>query len=315
VGELIMKINRATIATSLGTCISWVEKEPMAVIAIDGGFASQLLRYAMGNELKKRGYHVAYDITWYDECGKSVDGKNDRIFRLTECFDKLEFPVVEASEVSRYKKFYNCELNGKAKKIFDNKRVKEPFYVPGKTILTELFLDYRDLFDFSKFPYLMNEKSKTLYKEIQDRKSHKERVIGVHVRRGDMSKTGHYWNVLTGEYYITVIKKIATANDVFYFFSEDLDWVVDNIVKNIDITYRMVDTKDKEYIDFFLFSLCDILIEGQSSWSERAMFFNNDGNKKLYVSEKHYRDESFYNNRYGIGSTEIIKLEDNMYVH
>ncbi len=303
---------RSKIATRLGPLMGFFEKEPVGIVRIDGGFSSQLLRYAIGYKLSSQGYDIEYDLTFFEDVGKSIDGKDDRIFRLKECFPYLEIKEAEKDKVERYKKFYDCDLNKKALKLIRGEMIKMPFYVSGMTALTGIAGDYKKIFDFSSIQRLMSEEAKESYRTILEKKK-ENTIVGVHVRRGDMTATGHYWKVLTGNYFIKIINRIKNERTFFVFFSEDFEWVRSNILSGIDVPYLLVDQKNKEYIDFYLYSLCDILVASQSSWGKRAMFFNDNEKRKLILPEKEGTDITAMEELYGVNRVEIEKLSPDMY--
>jgi hypothetical protein len=99
----------------------------------------------------------------------------------------------------------------------------------------------------------MNELNKHFLQKI----CKSEHSVGVHVRRGDMTKEGYYWRVLSPEYYIKAMELFP--NSTFYFFSDDMNWVEKNIICCVPhLQCEKVDcnTDDQGYLDLALLVNC-----------------------------------------------------------
>jgi len=101
--------------------------------------------------------------------------------------------------------------------------------------------------------------------------------IGVHIRRGDFVRLN--W-ALPEDYYYTEVKNLsARENAKFFVFSDDLEWCKNNMKelgfsdKNTVFVDGNYDYKNN-YIDMQLMSMCNVIIEGASSFSYLASLLN-----------------------------------------
>ena len=112
-----------------------------------------------------------------------------------------------------------------------------------------------------------------------------ENSVALHVRRGDYIYSEYI--LLTQNYYSQAIEYIKrnVKNPVFYIFSNDLNWVKENI--KIDANYVYVDWTKKDYEDLQLMSNCKHFINANSSFSWWGSFLSKNKNKIIIVPDKH----------------------------
>lgn len=68
---------------------------PEFFLKLDGGISSQMHFYLVGEYLRQNGdYPLRYDLTWYEECAKDLDGCHNRNFDLLRLCPDLQFPKV-----------------------------------------------------------------------------------------------------------------------------------------------------------------------------------------------------------------------------
>jgi hypothetical protein len=149
-------------------------------------------------------------------------------------------------------------------------------YYYGYWINPGWFNRYRDVFlkEFA-FKPITDEKNKQYENDIKNTLS-----VGVHIRRGDFVRLG--WTV-KDEYYHSAVTQLNKINKdiVFFVFSDDLEWCKENKTqlgfrkKNTVFVEGNYDYKNN-YIDMQLMSMCDILIEGASSFSYLASLLNQN---------------------------------------
>lgn len=254
----------------------------LMIVMVDGGFCSQLVKYALGEFLKKNlGVQLKYDISWFDANGMDCDGKNKRELQIKKVFPDIDFKIATKEEIKQAKD-NNCFINPNPYKFCPELlNLKTPAYIDGyyenivylnqvKEIL------YRNL-DFSKLP--LNVKNKNILKKIKDSKY----SCAVHVRRGDFVNLGLAF--LTPNYYANAIKKIqeVTGKPVhFFFFSNDMNYVRENILSLCpDIDYTIVDVNDNDtgYLDLYLISTCNAQIASNSSFGFWGAFLNKNDNR------------------------------------
>lgn len=122
--------------------------------------------------------------------------------------------------------------------------------------------------------------SSELRKMIQNRGS-----VAVHVRRGDYIKAGR---VLPMAYYARARKIVEQSVDdpLFLIFSDDYEWVKNNIKWGRSAVYvdEVCDLEDYEQL--FLMSRCHSQIIANSTFSWWAAWLNQDSEKTVIVPER-----------------------------
>lgn len=252
-----------------------------AHVTIKGGIGNQLFQYAFGENIKKKwNCEVLYNVDWFDSFGSDTP----RVLALFELFNFDTFKSYNleilqsryaSSLLNRFTKFHGKEF--RVEKDFNfsesyqempNKRVKEIFftgywqsgnYFMGiENDLRKKLLEYKK--NFHQF-YLMEKILNTT------------NSTSVHIRRGDYvtNKAAKItFASCSSNYYINAINKInQMTNDYgkFFIFSDDIEWVKNNITvgKNavyIDSQYGLSDLDE-----LFLMSICKNHIIANSSFS------------------------------------------------
>lgn len=110
--------------------------------------------------------------------------------------------------------------------------------------------------------------------------------IAVHVRRGDYANnpvTTAYHGLYPMDWYIKAAREMEKSlHDVHYFvFSDDYDWVINNLKLEAPCTFIKPSPDGKEAQDLYLMSCCKHNITANSSYSWWAAWLNANPNKKV----------------------------------
>lgn len=253
-----------------------------------------MFQFAYYRYLQTLGYEMKFDI--YSPSSKSHNGFE--LFKI--------FPNIPKSNVLPYIKARPYFLYGDIlKKIFKiNKTtdggndVLNPVITPDKVWLRGFWQTYkymnaindRLLADFTFVPFSDSRNIETA-KEIMSSES-----VSIHVRRGDYLKpririvSG---NICTTEYYneaISIIKE-KVANPRFFVFSNDIEWVK----QNLDIpeaVYVNNNNNENSFRDMQLMSLCKHNIIANSSFSWWGAWLNRNSGKVVIAPKKWFHNES-----------------------
>lgn len=290
------------------------ENNNTVVMCISGGFADQIRMYLVAKSLEKF-YHkkIFYDISWYEIDGMDFDKKNKRYFEFKNIFYDIEFNLANTDQIYLSKKnnFINCwyELHksGNVLKILETFNNEKTLYMEGvlalthqkyiiQTDKTKMYIDntfkmlnYSDLhLNFDKyFIPKLDEKNKEIYNDIINNKN----TIACHTRRTDYVNY-YYYDDLDFDYYkkaFEIIKNRVNGKIKIFFFSDDLNWVKENIVSHIQnmYDYKIVDvnTNEKGYFDFYLISKCQYQIASSGNFCKVAYEFNEFKDKILITPE------------------------------
>jgi hypothetical protein len=114
--------------------------------------------------------------------------------------------------------------------------------------------------------------------------------VSIHVRRGDFSKNpeiSEFHGTLEKEYYLAAINLVRSKieNPVFYFFSDDIDWVKENLsIPNA--SYLSGSITKNHFEDLYLMSQCKHNIIANSSFSWWGAWLNENPGKLVIGPKK-----------------------------
>jgi len=154
------------------------------------------------------------------------------------------------------------------------------------------FVDYQNEIkkDFS-FKYPPSKRNQSIIDIIS-----KHNSVSIHIRRGDyLLGNNLFYHWICGlDYYYDAISFIMShlKSPLFFFFSDDMDWVKENF-KNIKNSYY-VDRNiwKNSYEDMRLMSLCKHNIVANSSFSWWWAWLNNNKNKIVIAPKKWFNQKN-----------------------
>lgn len=239
------------------------------IIKFDGGICSQIAFWALAKEISENGCGVKYDLSWYNENGKDMDGVHARNFDLPLIFPSYTFQVASDAEIYLYQKRY-C-FNG-----VSLHNINAPAYLGGYYDRWPLVLKYREqiraLFQPDRAFFSSDLVS------ISESIRLSSNSCAVHIRRGDLSVFNPvYGEPIKEEYFLNAIRLIdqLSPSTNFLLFSDEPDWVAKNIVPNIPkgLSFKLMSANDssKGYLDLYLMCQCNHFIASQGSLAKYAM--------------------------------------------
>ena len=125
----------------------------------------------------------------------------------------------------------------------------------------------------------------------------KNNSVSMHIRRGDylLKANQQLFAECSLQYYIAAVREVLTRveNPVFYVFSNDVNWVKDNLVKVFDkgTEFVFVDNSaltKSPVADLYLMSLCKSNIIANSTFSWWGAWFNNNPHKIVIAPKNWY---------------------------
>jgi hypothetical protein len=267
----------------------------MIYVNITGGLGNQLFQYAFARRIQKdTGERIClniYELEKYD---------NKRSF----CLDK--YKLINNTIVSRTKLPWYVHRRSICSKLL--RRISpQMFYLFGKLKNSYIwYQSYRnEIFPVSskKDIYIggywqdpiysmpaigeirkdleINEKlSEHIYELVQEINANIS--VCVHIRRGDY--IGSPYEVCTKEYYLNAINEVKKSdpNAIFYIFSDDPQWVKNNMP---DEQCIRIQENNEAYIDLFVMSKCKHFIISNSTFSWWAQYLGNYDKKKVYAPQ------------------------------
>jgi hypothetical protein len=277
-----------------------MEKDNVLVVPFIGGFGNQIFEYVFYMWLKSNypDKKVYADLSYY------IKFKPHNGFELTKVFPKIKIDILSARESFRVNKELPMVYGGPGKHKANalRKAINRSFFgnrpniyfneennfgvmavrtaiEEGKRVLSGYWQDveyYLDVLDVLSDTLVFAERPKLLFED----EIRLENAVSVHVRRGDYVGTSRMQE--TGDnYYKKAVEYISekVENPVFYFFSDDPDYVQKNFdwLDNIVIV-RGNNTSDSGN-DMYLMSLCKHNIIANSSYSTWAAYLNGNPEK------------------------------------
>jgi hypothetical protein len=123
-------------------------------------------------------------------------------------------------------------------------------------------------------------------------------AVSVHVRRGDYvtnPRTNSVHGTCPPEYYDRAIAYISerVTSPVFFIFSDDPDWLEDNLTFNYEHYFISHNTGPYSYNDMQLMSLCRYHIIANSSFSWWGAWLNPDNDKIVIAPDRWFLMDKF----------------------
>jgi len=271
----------------------------MVTVYIGAGLANRMFQYAFALYLQNKGLHVDIDEHTFKPRYDFEDTKLANVFAgidlpetpLNKMSYKPYFPTW-LSKLYRgrfYKAYrYLLEYLKPDKRYIERyrltyepniyKRASKDCYYNGFWITHKYFQPYeKDIRRAFVFKDFVSEKNKIIAQRIQQ-----ENAVAVHFRK-NIDYINGPGKECTVSYYLKAIQYIKdhTENPKFYFFSDNWEWVRQNIGDKVD--YTAVDwnppTGPESHCDMQLMSLCKHNITANSTYSWWAAYLNDNPEK------------------------------------
>lgn len=293
------------------------EEKEKIVVYMDGGLASQMTSYVFALSLREKGHDPCFDLSWFNRFGRDRLLMN-RVFgiELKECKKLGRYALYNSGNpiaiLIRKSKLINfLILIGIIPKIYFTVKPRYYGYKFSVNNVDKIlaqnpksyfwghwaFSDYiennkefvRKVFSF---PEIVDEMNSGYLEEIRGTNS-----VSIHVRKGDFLKYPKVFRNLSFSYYHKAVDLIKTRVDspVFYIFSNDIEWCMENI-KNMGLSlgesvFVSGNSGKNDFIDMQLMSNCKHNIVANSGFSLWAGFLNNYKEKIVVAPKEGYTED------------------------
>lgn len=287
----------------------------MKIVNVIGGLGNQMFQCAFAIALQetRKNEIVKLDISHYNGYGLHNGFEVTRIFN---------FPLEIATKEEIKKLTYyipNYKLSRLARRLLPKKNteyiepleksymydpiallVKGDCYIEGYWMSPHFFDFCRDaVLDAFKFK-AFNTKENLEYEKLLLA----DNSISIHIRRGDYLKASNFIGICTLDYYRTAITeaKKVIKNPVFFIFSNDQEWCINNlkdIIGENEIHFITNNIGNESYRDMHLMSLARCNILANSSFSWWGAYLNRRNNQIVYTPKKwvnNFNDKDTYIN-------------------
>lgn len=273
----------------------------MDIVRFAGGLGNQMFQYALVEALRNRGRKVKGDLGFYKKRPKSA------AYLLQDIFPNICLEYVSDDEFEAVNQdWQKIKKGGNIKEFCDNYAQrffwvedisKEPCTYQANIFLTKnctfvgywqtekYFKDIKEIliqrFEFEPINPELRQLGESLSKDS---------YVSVHVRRGDyLLYPNVYGEICTKDYYLRAINYVRERepSSKFIFFSDDLDWVRENLV----VLSAIYCSKDmfyqyEDWYDMYLMSRCRHNIIANSSFSWWGAWLNQSKEKLVITPKK-----------------------------
>ena len=273
--------------------------EPDEIITIiDGGLGSQMSQYAMGQEIQRiTGINVSYDLSWYENNGKDINGIENRLYEIEKIFLNITVRKASKNKCKIYETLFNKKKNDVHVQNLDeifSLSPSPPMYLGGY-YNTLKFAEYcmDNLRKSFSFNLSLNDKNKEMLENIL----REEISIAVQIRLGDYNDTSGYISALPQYFHkaINNIVKIINSNKI-HFFIFSTDAVTCKEILNVlpyNFTYIDINDNDHGANDMYLMSHCHHFIISNSTFGIwPALLSDRSINKIVIYSNKWFNTTS-----------------------
>ncbi len=258
----------------------------MITIKYSGGLGNQIFQYIFGlTKAGEIGCEVDFDMSFFKKNPKRPYQMD--IFGITPAANKdFRIPIYwKLRKFIKKDKFMNLNIYRETSFIYEekSKEIKDNTFIEGFFQSAKYFDETfaRNVLTFKK------EGSKKTQEIMEKMKS--ENSVSIHIRRGDYVQKARYknlFNQLTLEHYARAVEiiKEKVENPTFYIFSDDPEWVKENL-KIEGATYISHNTGNDSWQDLMLMASAKHNIIANSSFSYWGAMLNGNENKVVIAPE------------------------------
>lgn len=260
----------------------------MKIVRITGGLGNQMFQYAFYLSLKERFTDVKLDITPYTVSQFHYGYELGEVFGI-----KADLATIEEIH------YLINNSNSKLSTIFIERQFnfdKKVFEIEGEVLFygywqTEKYFKSIEGIIKKEFVFKrpLDNKNIELVDQINEVNS-----VSLHIRRGDYVSIKNLAHICTLEYYQKAVKLIKEkiSKPVFYIYSDEIEWVKENISLEEDIIFVDWNKGEDSYKDMQLMSLCKHNILANSSFSWWAAWLNNNKNKMVIAPSRWFNNKT-----------------------
>lgn len=269
------------------------------IVKFNGGLGNQMFQWAFARALEdKTGIQTFLDMTFFEKNYsrpyeleifkanvKKVEGfwanwKLNAIWKLRRQLEGKKFfgtKVIEEAHFEYDSSLFEVEPNTYIHGFFQSEKY-----------FSKIENKIREDFQFKVQP---DEANQRIIEKIQSTNS-----LSLHIRRGDYVQKKRFQNKYSTcslDYYKRAVELVVekVQNPVLFIFSDDKDWVKENLNFPYETVYVDNNSGSKSYEDLRLMSLCRHNIIANSSFSWWGAWLNNNKEKIVIAPQKWFNDE------------------------
>jgi hypothetical protein len=274
----------------------------MVIVQLTGGLGNQMFQYAAAKSLaSKKNTQLILDISSFyrteipdlevirDFSLKKFSGVVEDTININNIESSTDFSFLKEKKIEkilpRFKrstfreKFYHFD-----KTFF---KTNESVYLSGIWQSPKYFVNIQHEI-IQSFIFRADIVNKVVAKATEMRHSNS---LSIHVRRGDYLRKPiilDWHGVMSKDYYLKAFDLISkrTQIDKVYYFSDEPEWVAEELIPHIPGEIVSDETSKSQYEDFYLLQNCQNQILANSSFSWWAAYLNPNPNKIVVAPKK-----------------------------
>lgn len=277
----------------------------MVISNIIGGLGNQMFQFAAGRALSLRlgvqlkldtrdfsGYplHQGFELRKLFDSNVEIASNDDLKVVLGCQKAKLAHRILKRPQLKRFRcKSYVIEPSFNYWVGINT--LKENIYLDGYWQSEQYFIPFADKIreDFT-FKLPLSNKNADIAEKISQ-----VNAVSLHVRRGDYvsNKKNAFIGICSLDYYKIAVEKIKMQVDkpVFFVFSDDVNWIKDNLVLDKTAMFVSNNQGEESYNDMRLMCLCKHNIIANSSFSWWGAWLNSNPNKIVIAPKKWFESK------------------------
>lgn len=282
-----------------------------------GGLGNQMFQYAAARRLAYiRNTSIKLDVSWFENRENNDTHRRYElhVFNIKETFASVE-------DVENFKEIKTNAFFGVLKKCMNavnasrcSNRIREKYIQFNPAILElpdNVYLEgfwqsekyFTDVEGIIRNEFTVKTAPDETNRQIAEAITNDESV-SVHIRRGDYITnpvTSRYHGTCSMAYYREAVEKVALqARRVHFFvFSDEPDWVKENLKLPFQATYVDHNVPDKAYEDLRLMGLCKYHIIANSSFSWWGAWLCVNPHKMVFAPMKWF-------NKAGLNTADLL---------
>jgi hypothetical protein len=291
----------------------------MVIVKLRGGMGNQMFQYAMGRRLAlARGTTLKLDLGWFENCkADSPRSYELHVFAIKEQIaTEKEIELIKNAD-DKGPSGLLMRLLGRANRVYSKGVVMEKHFHFDPEILTlpdNVYVEgYWQTEKYFKDVAGVIRREFTVTAEPDEDNRQMSEIIGrseavsVHIRRGDYvsnSVMNRYHGLCSLDYYQKAMEVVASKvkNPHFFVFSDDSEWVKENVSSEYPMTFIDFNGTEKAYEDMRLMSLCGHHIIANSSFSWWGAWLCVSPDKIVIAPKSWFRNEL-------LNTTDLIPTE------
>lgn len=259
----------------------------MRLIKMTGGLGNQMFIYALYLQMKKRFSSVQIDLSDMVHYKVHHGYEMNRIFNLPKTEFCINQKLKKVLEFLFFKTILERKQNGSLK-AYTKKYIWPFIYFKGfyqsEKYFSEIKDEIRQAFTFNL--NIANAQSLEMMRQIDA----DDKAVSLHIRRGDYLQPKHWESigcVCQLPYYQNALSELEKRipNPSYYVFSDDIDWVKENIPLE-NATYINWNKGEDSWQDMMLMSHCRNHIICNSTFSWWGAWLNPRKDKVVIIPEK-----------------------------